>query len=302
MKLSQLKLFAALAEELHFGKAAARLNVSQPPFSRQIQALEHELGVALVVRRNQRVTLTPAGAAFRADIAKVFAALEFSAKHAKAVAAGEAGRLVVGMTGSISFGITPHILQSFRRAFPGVRLEIAHQMKALQIESLLTHRITVGFTRSAVRLAQIVSEPLHHEPFYAALPNAHPLAQQPEVSLSDLAENDFILYRGNAWPSVADEIIALCADCGFSPSVAQETDEMQTAVSLVAAGLGIAIVAKSINRLLLPGVVYRPLMVEGMQPESTLYMIYRENDEDVVLSRFVELARGVAKNASSTAS
>ena len=98
MKLSQLKLFAALAEELHFGKAAARLNVSQPPFSRQIQALEHELGVALVVRRNQRVTLTPAGAAFRADIAKVFAALEFSAKHAKAVAAGEAAKALAGQT------------------------------------------------------------------------------------------------------------------------------------------------------------------------------------------------------------
>ena len=295
IKLAQLKSFAALAEELHFGKAAARLNMSQPPFSRQIQALERELGVTLVIRRNQRVTLTAAGASFHDGVGRVFSALEFAAKQARGVAVGEAGRLVVGMTGSISFGIAPRILERFRHAYPGVRLEIQHQMKAHQIESLLEHRITLGFTRSPVRLAEIVSEPLHQEDFVAALHETHPLARREEISLAALSDDRFILYRGNAWPSVADEIIALCADVGFSPKMDQETDEMQTAVSLVAAGMGVAIVAKSIGRLLLPNVVYRPITITGgRRPRSTLYIIYRKGNPDAVLSRFVELARSIA--------
>ncbi len=296
IKLAQLKSFVALAEELHFGKAAARLNVSQPPFSRQIQFLEREMGVALVVRSNQRVTLTPAGAAFYKEVGKVFSALDHAAKQARGVAVGEAGRMVVGMTGSISFGIAPRILERFRREYPDVRLEIQHQMKAHQIEGLIEHRITLGFTRSPVRLAEIVSEPLQQEDFIAALHETHPLAQGREVSLAKLANDRFILYRGNTWPSVADEIIALCADAGFSPSVDQEADEMQTAVSLVAAGLGVAIVAKSIGRLLLPGVVYRPITIDDhRRPKTTLHMIYRKGDADAVLLRFIALARLVAQ-------
>ena len=255
------------------------------------------MGVALVVRSNQRVTLTPAGTTFYKEIGKVFSALEHAAKQARGVAAGQAGRMIVGMTGSISFGIAPRILERFRREYPDVRLEIQHQMKAHQIESLIEHHITLGFTRSPVRLAEIVSEPLQQEDFIAALHETHPLAQGREISLEKLANDRFILYRGNTWPSVADEIIALCANAGFSPKVDQEADEMQTAVSLVAAGMGVAIVAKSISRLLLPSVAYRPITIAGRRrPKTTLHMIYRRGDSDAVLLRFIALARLVAQD------
>lgn len=293
MKINQLRYFLVLAEELHFVRAAARLNVSQPPLSRQIQALEHELGLTLFVRGNQRVSLTEAGAALYSDLKETFAGLDRAVTRAKGVARGEAGRLALGMTGSVSFGVMPGILERFHSKFPLVRMEILHLIKADQMQALAGRRISVGLTRSPVHTAQIVSEVIHQEPFIAALHESHPLARQKAVALEDLAQNNFVLYRGNSWPSVADEIIGLCANAGFSPNIDQDTGEMQTAVSLVAAGLGVTVVANCIRSLLLPRVVYRPLTVRGKTPLTKLYAIYRNDDPSPVLKAFLRLAKSM---------
>jgi DNA-binding transcriptional LysR family regulator len=297
MKINQLRYFLILAEELHFVRAAARLNVSQPPLSRQIQALEQELGLTLFVRGNQRVSLTEAGAALYGDLKETFATLDRAVTRAKGVARGEAGRIALGMTGSVSFGIMPAILERYHGKFPLVRMEILHLIKADQIQALAARRISLGLTRSAVHTAQIVSEVIHQEPFIAALHESHPLARQKIVALEKLAPDNFVLYRGNSWPSVADEIIGLCATAGFSPSIDQDTGEMQTAVSLVAAGLGVAVVADCIRSLLLPRVVYRPLTVRGKIPLTKLHAIYRKDDASPILKAFLRLARSMGQRA-----
>jgi len=297
MKINQLRYFLVLAEELHFVRAAARLNVSQPPLSRQIQALEQELDLTLFVRGNQRVSLTEAGAALYSDLKETFAGLDRAVTRAKGVARGEAGRIALGMTGSVSFGVMPAILERFHSKFPLVRMEILHLIKADQMQALAARRISLGLTRSAVHTAQIVSEAIHQEPFIAALHESHPLARQKIVALEKLALDKFVLYRGNSWPSVADEIIGLCATAGFSPSIDQDTGEMQTAVSLVAAGLGVTVVADCIRSLLLPRVVYRPLTVRGKIPLTKLHAIYRKDDASPVLKAFLRLARSMGQRA-----
>jgi LysR family transcriptional regulator, benzoate and cis,cis-muconate-responsive activator of ben and cat genes len=297
MKINQLRYFLVLAEELHFVRAAARLNVSQPPLSRQIQALEHELGLILFVRGNQRVSLTEAGAALYSDLKETFAGLDRAVTRAKGVARGEAGRIAMGMTGSVSFGIMPSILERFHSKFPLVRMEILHLIKADQLQALAARRISLGLTRSAAHTAQIVSEVIHQEPFIAALHESHPLARQKSIALEKLAADNFVLYRGNSWPSVADEIIGLCAAAGFSPTIDQDTGEMQTAVSLVAAGLGVTVVADCIRSFLLPRVVYRPLTVRGKIPLTKLHAVYRKDDASPVLKAFLRLARSMGQRA-----
>ncbi|MES2196976.1 MAG: LysR substrate-binding domain-containing protein [Pseudomonadota bacterium] len=297
MKINQLRYFLVLAEELHFVRAAARLNVSQPPLSRQIQALEHELGLILFVRGNQRVSLTEAGAALYSDLKETFAGLDRAVTRAKGVARGEAGRIAMGMTGSVSFGIMPSILERFHSKFPLVRMEILHLIKADQLQALAARRISLGLTRSAAHTAQIVSEVIHQEPFIAALHESHPLARQKSIALEKLAADNFVLYRGNSWPSVADEIIGLCAAAGFSPTIDQDTGEMQTAVSLVAAGLGVTVVADCIRSFLLPRVVYRTLTVRGKIPLTKLHAVYRKDDASPILKAFLRLARSMGQRA-----
>lgn len=291
MKISQLRYFLVLAEELHFVKAAARLNVSQPPLSRQIQALEQELGFALFVRGNQRVHLTEAGMAFHRDIKQTFASLDRAVVHAQGVSRGEVGRLVIGMTGSVSFGVLPRVLSRFHRDFPQVRIELQHLIKAEQIEALAGSRITLGLTRSPVRDPAMNSEAIHQEPFIVALHEEHPLATRKVVPLEKLAHDKFVLYRGNSWPSVAEEIIDLCDAAGFSPHIDQDTGEMQTAVSLVSAGLGVTVVADCIRSLQLPHVVYRPLTVRGKKPLTRLHAIYRKDNADSFLKAFLRFAK-----------
>lgn len=294
VKLTQLRYFLTLAEELHFVKAAARLNLSQPPLSRQIQALEQELGFALFVRANQRVQLTEAGAAFHRDIKSTFAMLDGAVDQARGVARGETGRIVLGMTGSVSFGILPGILERFHREFPRVRMEMLHLIKAQQIEALADRRITLGLTRSPVHDAATTSEAIHQEPFIVALHEDHRLARRRIVPLEALEHDKFVLYRGNSSPSVADEIVGLCADAGFTPDIDQDTGEMQTAVSLVAAGLGVTVVADCIKSLRLPRVVYRPLTIRGTKPLTRLYAIYRRDDANPFVKAFLRFAKAAA--------
>jgi DNA-binding transcriptional LysR family regulator len=139
-----------------------------------------------------------------------------------------------------------------------------------------------------------VSVPIHREPFLVAMHESHHLARCDEISLTALIDDPFIVYRGSSRPSVADEIIELCVTAGFHPRIHQDTGEMQTAVSLVATGMGVTLVAESINRLLLPGVVYRPLApIDGRRPTTTLYAIYRSDDHNPVLAAFLQLTQSL---------
>ncbi len=289
MELRHLRYFVAVAEELHFGRAAARLFIAQPPLSQQIRQLERELGVPLLERTSRRVRLTAAGESLLADARRVLAGVESAALSAQRAARGEVGTLSIGFVASATYEILPDVLRRFRERHPEVALLLSELNAAEQAQALREGAINVGFARPAIREAGWVVEPVAQEPFVAALPERHPLAGVGAVSLAGLAGEPFILFPSDPKPSYADLVQALCAQAGFAPSVAQEVREMQTAISLVAAGMGVALVPASVQNLRRRGVVYRPLADATATTE--LSVVYRAEDLSAVLPVFLRTVR-----------
>ncbi len=293
MKLNQLESFAVLAEELHYGRAAERLHLSQPPLSRQIQALEIALGVELFHRSTQRVALTEAGRVFLHELKPALARLSQAAAAAQRAARGDLGDIAVGVTGSAMYGIVPAILGQFRARFPGVALELRQSPKGEQIRALKEHRLAVGFVRSLTRDEELAHDLVLEEPLLLAAPASHPLARRRAVRLEDLADEGFILYRGHSSPSIADQITQLCHEAGFTPRVVQDAEDMQSAATLAAMGFGVTLVAASLRQMTLRGLAYRRL--SGGRPAVTqLYAAYRRHDPSPVLRAFLALCRKAA--------
>jgi DNA-binding transcriptional LysR family regulator len=242
MELRHLRYFIAVAEELHFGKAAERLFITQPPLSQQIQQLERELGFLLFHRTQRSVKLTAAGQMFLDEARQTLTALERAAQAGRRVARGEAGWLGVGFVGTATYEALPAALSAFRAAYPEVELVLRELVSARQAQALRDHRIHVGLTRPPLREEDLVSEPLVQEALLAALPAAHPLAAAERLALAALAGEPFILFPRFPSPSYADFVLACCAEVGFQPQVVQEAAEMQTAISLVVAGIGVTLV------------------------------------------------------------
>ncbi|WP_207537901.1 LysR family transcriptional regulator [Sabulicella rubraurantiaca] len=294
MKLNQLESFVVLAEELHYGRAADRLHLSQPPLTRHIQALEAELGVELFHRSTQRVALTDAGRVFLHELRPVLARLRQAAVAAQRASRGDLGDIAVGVTGSAMFGIVPVILKEFRRRFPGVSLELRQSPKGEQIRALKEHRIAIGFVRSLTSDEDLAHDLILEEPLLVALAAEHPLAGRSAIRLSDLAGEGFILYRGHSTPSIADQITQFCHEAGFTPRIVQEAEDMQSAAALAAMGLGITLVAASLRQMKLRDLAYRRLA--GTQPPLTqLYAAYRKQDPSPVLKTFRALCAEISK-------
>ena len=286
MKLNQIEYFVVLAEELHFGRAAERLHRSQPPLSRQIRLLEEELGVDLFTRNAQRVGLTDAGRAFLHEIRPVLRRVGQAAEAARRAAAGETGHLAVSATGSAIFGILPRVLRAFRARYPGVAVELHQAPKGAQIQAVKERRVAIAFVRSLTEDEELAHDLVLEEPLLVALGRENPLAARAAIRLADLAGQGFILYRGQSSPSIADQIIHHCQQAGFSPRVAQEADDMQSAAALAALDIGVTLVAASLSQMQLRDLVYRPLAGEGTLPTTRLYAAYRRDDPSAVLAAF----------------
>lgn len=293
MKLIQLEYFIAVAEELHFGRAAERLHRSQPPISRQIRLLEDELGVELFNRNTQTVTLTRAGKVFLQEVRPALAQLKQAATVAKRAAVGDIGSLSVGMTGSIMFGILPRILQEFRLRYPEITIDLRLAPKADQLAALKKHQLTIGLVRSLSHDPKLQHETLFDEPLSVAMGPSNPLAARAQIQVADLKNEDFIVYRGQSSISAADKIIHACHEAGFSPRVVQETDDMQSAAALASIGIGITLVAASLQQLGVPGLVFRPVLQGNSPLTLRLYAVYRKNESSPELTAFLSLARGM---------
>jgi DNA-binding transcriptional LysR family regulator len=292
MELRHLRYFIAVAEELHFGRAAERLCIAQPPLSQQIQQLERELGFALFHRAHRRVQLTAAGALFLEEARQLLAHLEKGVQAGRRVARGEVGWLGIGFVGSATYDVLPAILSAFREQYPEVELVLRELVSARQAQALRERRIQVGFARPALQEEDLLSETIVREPLLVALPEAHPRAVADLLPLRALADEPFILFPRHPRPSYADYVHSVCEQAGFSPRTVQETAEIHTAISLVAAGLGITLVPASIRSLRRPGVVYRPL--EAPLPMTELTVAYRREEDSPVLHAFLRVARAVA--------
>src|SRR5579871_279007 len=295
MELRHLRYFIAVAEELHFGRAAERLCIAQPPLSQQIQQLERELGFLLFHRTQRRVQLTEAGQMFLEEARQTLANLEKAAQMGRRVARGEAGWLGVGFVGTATYEVLPAVLSAFRERYPGVELVLRELVSAKQAQALRDKRIHIGLARPALQEDDLVSEPLVREPLLAALPERHPLAEAEHLPLTALAAEPFVLFPRYPKPSYADFVISTCERAGFLPTVAQEAAEMQTAISLVAAGLGVTLVPACVQRLRREGVAYR--MLDAPAPITELSAVYRRDDDTPALQAFLQVLRTSAPRA-----
>jgi len=289
MELRHIRYFVAVAEELHFGRAAERLQMAQPPLSQQIRQLEAELDVQLFYRTKRKVQLTEAGQVFLKEARQILAQSEQAVQIAQRANRGEMGRLAIGFVGSATYSVLPIVLRAFCKRFPEVQLILHELTTAEQIEALREQRIQVGFVRPPIydeefRLASVL-----REAFIAVLPESHPLATQPKISLQSLAHEPFILFPSHLGIGFYHQVINLCQQAGFTPKVAQEAIQMQTIISLVAAELGVALVPASLQNLQRVGIVYKPL-VEAT-PTVELAIVWREDELSPVFYRFLEVAK-----------
>lgn len=288
MELRHLRYFVTLAEELHFGRAAERLHIAQPPLSQQIRQLETELGFELFHRTKRKVQLTEAGQVFLDEVQQIFKQLEQAIQVGRQTSRGEMGQLVVGFVSSAPYNILPTILRAFRSSVPEVRLELHELTTNQQFRWLRESRIDVGFVRPPVE-DTFNFEIIFQESLVVALPDTHELANHSNVCLRSLKNEPFILFPRLLAPGLYDLIISLCQQAGFSPNVTQEAIQMQTIVSLVAGGLGIAIVPESLQNLQRTGVVYKTVQEPTLK--TAIAIIWRQNDTSATVQKFLEIAR-----------
>ena len=289
MELRQLRYFIAVAEELHFRRAAARLHMSQPPLSQQIARLEEELGVRLLTRTRRRVELTAAGAAFLRDARAMVGELDAAIATARRVDAGQAGLLRVNFVGSALLSIVPGIVQRFRGRRPEVEIELHERSTLEQLRAVGAGVVDVGLVRPPIDADDgLLTELVMRERTVAAIPVGHPLAGLTRVPLKRLAAEPLVLFPREQAPGFHDLITGRLAATGTSPRVVQYAPEMVTIIGLVAAGIGLSPVPASVARLALDGVTYRPLVGA---PDAELMAVTRAGDDSPLVAAFVAEAR-----------
>jgi DNA-binding transcriptional LysR family regulator len=289
VELRQLRYFVAVAEELHFRRAAARLHISQPPLSQQISQLEDELGCRLLNRTRRSVELTPAGETFLRDARAMLSELEAAVATARRVDAGQAGLLRVSFVGSALLSIVPGIIQRFRRGRPEVEIELRERSTLAQLRALSVGVVDVGLVRPPIEPDDALhTEVVMRERTVAAIPAGHPLARLARVPLKRLAAEPLVLFPREQAPGFHDLLTGRLAATGTSPHVVQYAPEMLTIIGLVAAGIGVSPVPASVARLGLEGVTYRPLVGA---PATELVAVTRANETSPLIEAFVADAR-----------
>lgn len=295
MELRHLRYFVAVAEELHFGRAAQRLHIAQPPLSRQIKDLERELDADLFERLPRGVQLTAAGRAFLPQARLTLAQAERAKRSAQRAAQGETGRLRVGFIDAATYpGVLPGVLAFFRMHLPLIGLSLFEMDSAEQEEALREGRIDIGILQSPPADAErwLHLEEVYSDPLVAALPRTHRRAARRRLALADLADEGFVLFPRSVDPTLYDEVIARCRGAGFSPRLAQEAASWQTLTGLVSAGVGIAFIPQTLSRIRRPGVVFHP--VRGLPVKMRIFAAWRRNDRSPVRERFVTALRALS--------
>ncbi|AKA27069.1 LysR family transcriptional regulator [Pseudomonas chlororaphis] len=290
MELRHLRYFIAVAEELHFGRAAQALGISQPPLSQQIQVLEQEVGARLFERTNRRVELSEAGRLFLDEARQVLAQVDKAADVARRAQRGELGELKIGFTSSAPFNSSiPQAIFAFRQRFPEVRLKLREMSSTQVAEALLDESIQVGIMRPLPLPDSLSVVELLREPLVVVLGSKHPLVAGSEagLQLATLAHEPFVFFPRSYGSGLYAQLLTLARDVGFTPHFAQEAGEAMTIIGLVAAGLGVSVLPASYQRMRIDGVVYRPLL----DPEavSAVWLAQRTDQRSPMARAFVEL-------------
>jgi DNA-binding transcriptional LysR family regulator len=245
MKLRHLRYFLAVAEELHFGRAAEGLSIKQPPLSRQIQNLEADLGVKLFDRTNRRVALTPHGRYLKTAAAQLLAEADRIEQTVGLMKEGTAGFARIGYVGSAMHSVLPGLLRKLGDRFPEIYPELFELGNDEQVRALEAGEIDIGFVRTPIHAEGLVTHPVLDETFSLILPAGHELVGETEPELGRLANEPFIGSARNCAPGMADQILQICNDAGFSPRIVHETSQLNALLRLVESGLGYSIVPSS---------------------------------------------------------
>src|SRR5688572_1901033 len=296
-ELRQLRHFIAVAERLHFGRAAAALHMSQPPLSRSIRELERRLGAMLLARTRRRVELTPEGTRFLEEARRVIAQLERAVLEMGRMAAGEAGRLRLGFVSLADYGVLPGLLKAYKAARPGVALALREMLSPEQASALAAGELDFGLLLPPVSGVELEHLVVQRERFLAALPARHRLARDVgrnagPLAVRELADEAFVMAPRDIAPGLHDIVSTLAARAGFAPRVAQEAIQMQTVVSLVSSGLGVALVPASLANLGRRGVRYREL--KDSHPRLDLWLAWRRGTLGAAGREFLLHARRIA--------
>ena len=299
MELRHLRYFLAVAEELHFGRAAARLHISQPPLSQQIRSLEKELQAPLFHRTKRHVELTNAGRVFLGDARALVAQAEQAAGKAQRASRGEIGQLLVACDLWADFLNGASIIRSFARRHPEVEVELRDLTAMEQIAALEGGRIHVGILRPPVQSKALISERLLSETLVVAFPRGHRFKSYGRVVWSALVDEPYVLFSRRRAPAFDALVARACHDAGVSLRVKYEVEHPQTILAIVEAGLGISLVPASLQLARRAGIAYRPLSPPG--PELETVIAWRRDSELPLVQAFVRVARDVARSRRSLA-
>ena len=290
MELRHLRYFIAVAEELHFGRAAQVLGISQPPLSQQIQALEEELGARLFERTNRRVALSEAGRLFLDEARQVLAQVDKAADVARRAQLGELGEMKIGFTSSAPFNSSiPQAIFAFRQAFPAVHLNLLEMSSRDVAEALVEESIEIGVMRPFPLADSLVGVELFREPLVAVIQAEHPLAEGSENGLyiGALAAEPFVFFPRSYGSGLYAQLLSLARQAGFSPHIAQEAGEAMTIIGLVSAGLGVSVLPASFQHMRIKGVVYRPLL--DTDASTAVWLVQRKGNPSPMAKAFAEL-------------
>jgi DNA-binding transcriptional LysR family regulator len=295
LELRQLRYFATVAEELHFGRAAARLHMTQPPLSQAIAALEEQLGAALFLRNRRTVELTPAGAALLPEARRMLMEAAALPELVRRAASGEAGRLALAFITSADYSVLPPFLRRYSERYPSVHLTLQEATSDVQVEALLRGHVDAGLLIPPLpdkALAELDYMRVLDEPLILCAPAG--LALPPNdapVLLQDLPHLPLIIFPREISPALHDAILSCFRAAGITPAIGQQAIQMQTIVSLVSAGMGLALVPQSVSNLMRPGVEYRALADPTPRVETGI--AWRRDNSSPVLKGFLELLRTI---------
>jgi DNA-binding transcriptional LysR family regulator len=291
VELRHLRYFVAVAEELHFGRAAQRLHIAQPPLSQQIRRLEQGLGVRLFHRTKRRVEMTDAGRAFLVEARLTLAQAEHATGVASRAARGEVGQLIIGYMASAELNVFPRLLPDFRKRHPEVELVFQLLGASEQFQMLRDGQIHAGFLRLPASDRALTVKPIFREPLVVVLPERHPLARRRSLTLPALRGERFLLFPRRFAPEYYDALMAIFRQAGVEPKVVHDTNRLHTTLSLVATGRGVSLTPKCVGRLARPGVVCRPL--RPRVPDIEMGLAYDPGNPSRLLRAFVAVVDDV---------
>jgi len=300
IEFRQFRYFEALGNTLNFSRAAERLHMAQPPLSRQIRQLEEELGVVLIDRSVRPLALTHAGTFFLEQSVQMLARVKEVVKATRRVGTGHRRWLGVGFVPSVLYGFLPRAVQQYTFEHPELDVTLSELTSIQQADALRAGRIDIGFGRLRIDAEGIENTVLAEEPLVVVLPAASPLAQRDDVSMADLVNGVLILYPAHPRPSFADHVLSQFRVRGYAMEKTYETNGLQTAIGLVAAGMGATVVAASVQRLQRDDVVYRPFREQGVT--TPLIMSTRAGEPSADLARLVDAVLAARSISSSETS